>query len=374
MGRVLSYTATSGDKGERLDLLCAARSLYPSRSVAARSIDQGQVFVNGTKAVKRQNVSPGDIIVYEEAERPVAPGLFGQAIDLDIRFEDGHLLVLSKQAGLVCHPSVDHGEGTLVHALINHCGKENLCNVQGADDRLGIVHRLDQDTTGLMLVAKTDEAGSALMKAIRDRKVDRRYLVLVQGNIAYDTGMVDAPIARSATDRRRMAVRDTESARDSMTTFTVLERFEAGPKDDGFTLIEAKLLTGRTHQIRVHAHYIKHPCVGDPVYGGGTVPMQLGLTRQFLHSYLLEFAHPVTGERLRLFDVLPADLQAALDGIANRSQGRTEAGKAAFDELAGGAAASPADPAGARAGAEASAGEEAGGATPPENEGAWATP
>ena len=133
-------------------------------------------------------------------------------IDLDIRYEDEHLIVLSKQAGLVCHPSVDHDDGTLVNALIYHCGADNLCNVQGQDDRLGIVHRLDRDTTGLMLAAKDDVTGSALMADIRDRAVDRRYLALVQGVIAHDTGMIDAPIARSASERTRMAVRDAPSA------------------------------------------------------------------------------------------------------------------------------------------------------------------
>ncbi|MCL1796906.1 MAG: RluA family pseudouridine synthase [Eggerthellaceae bacterium] len=333
MARILSYTATHQDEGLRLDVLLAERGFYPSRSAAARFIDEERVFVNGNKVAKRYLVCAGDSIVYEEKETLLAPTLVGEPIALDIRFEDEHLLVLSKQAGLVCHPSADHIQGTLVHALINHCGKENLCNVQGEDERLGIVHRLDQDTTGLMLAAKTNQAGLGLMEGIRERTVDRHYLALVQGNIAHDTGMVDAPIARSATDRTRMAIRDTESARDSVTTFTVLERFEASLKDDGFTLIECKLYTGRTHQIRVHMHYIKHPCVGDPVYGGGTPPMQLGLARQFLHSYLLDFEHPTTGERMTFLDALPADLQAVLDGLANRSRGRTEAGAALFERF-----------------------------------------
>ena len=238
MSRMLSYVAASDDAGQRLDALLAARGLYPSRSAAARAVDDGLVFVNGAEVAKKHPVAPGDTIVYQ-VEEPVEPGpLRGQPIDLDIRFEDEDLIVLSKQVGLVCHPSVDHDDGTLVNALIYHCGAENLCNVQGEDDRLGIVHRLDRDTSGLMLAAKNDETGYALMSDIRDRAVDRRYLALVHGVIAHDTGMIDAPIARAEKERTRMAVRDTPSAREAITTFRVLERFEHGTRDDGYTLID----------------------------------------------------------------------------------------------------------------------------------------
>lgn len=327
MSHTLSYTANADDEGMRLDVLAASRGLYESRSIAARYIDEAKVFVNGESTSKKRLIAQGDFIVYEKHEGPVKTKLVGQAIDLDIRFEDEYLLVISKQAGLVCHPSVDHLDGTLVNALIHHCGIENLCSVQGEEDRLGIVHRLDMDTTGLMLAAKTDEVGLALMEAIRDRAVDRRYLALVHGNIAHDSGMIDAPITRSPNERTRMTVRDSESARDSLTTFTVLERFEAGPKDDGFTLLECKLMTGRTHQIRVHMQYIKHPCVGDPVYGRGNQAAQLGLERQFLHSYRLEFTHPITHASMQFSDHLAKDLQDALDQIADRSLGRTAAGQ-----------------------------------------------
>lgn len=334
MARTLSYVTQTEDRGKRLDALAAERALYPSRSVATRFIEEGRVFVNGATVTKKYLVSPGDIIVYEEQESATKTKLTGQNIPLDICYEDEHLLVFSKQAGLVCHPSPDHHDGTLVNALIYHCGIGNLCNVQGEeDDRLGIVHRLDMDTTGLMLAAKTNEAGLALMEAIQERKIDRRYLALAQGNIAHDTGMIDAPIARAANERMKMTVRDCESARDAVTTFKVLERFDAGIKDDGFTLIECKLSTGRTHQIRVHLQYIKHPCVGDPLYGGGNVSSQLGLDRQFLHSYRLEFEHPITGEHLCFANNLPADLQKVLAGIQDRSPGRTQAGHELLDDL-----------------------------------------
>lgn len=330
MARMLSYSATALDAGERLDSLLAARACFASRSAAARAIESGDVFVNGANVVKKYAVAAGDVIVYQEEEEVEAGPVTGQPIDLDIRFEDDDLIVLSKQIGLVCHPSVDHADGTLVNALIYHCGTDHLCNVQGEDDRLGIVHRLDRDTSGLMLAAKTDAAGYALMEDIRDRAVDRHYLALVHGVIAPDTGMIDAPIARSANERTRMAVRDVPSARDAVTTFRVLERFEPRQHDDGYTLIDCKLFTGRTHQIRVHMQYAKHPLVGDPVYtanGPKDARAQLGLKRQFLHSFRIRFIHPETSEELEFADNLPRDLDEALRSLGDRSRGMTDAGR-----------------------------------------------
>ena len=337
MARMLSYSATALDAGERLDSLLAVRSCFASRSAAARAIESGNVFVNGTNVAKKYAVAAGDMIVYQEEEEVEAGPVTGQPIDLDIRFEDDDLIVLSKQIGLVCHPSVDHADGTLVNALIYHCGVDHLCNVQGEDDRLGIVHRLDRDTSGLMLAAKTDAAGYALMEDIRDRAVDRHYLALVHGVIAPDTGMIDAPIARSANERTRMAVRDVPSARDAVTTFRVLERFEPRQHDDGYTLIDCKLFTGRTHQIRVHMQYAKHPLVGDPVYtanGPKDARAQLGLKRQFLHSFKIRFTHPETSEELKFADNLPRDLAEVLTGLADRSRGLTDAGREVADLLA----------------------------------------
>ena len=330
MTRLLSHTVRADDAGQRLDALLAARGLYPSRSAAARAVEEGAVCVNGATVTKRRAVSAGDTIVYEAPDEPARGPVAGQPIDLDVRFEDEHLIVLSKQAGLVCHPSADHCDGTLVNALVHRCGADHLCNVQGEDDRLGIVHRLDRDTTGLMLAAKDDATGYALMADIRDRAVDRRYLALVHGVVAHDTGMVDAPIARSAHDRTRMAVRDAPSAREAVTTFRVLERFEHGARDDGYTLVDCKLFTGRTHQIRVHMQYARHPLVGDPVYVAHAPKdpsASLGLKRQFLHSFRLSFMHPLTGEELDFKDALPCDLAQVLEGLAPRSLGRTEAGE-----------------------------------------------
>lgn len=303
--------------GMRLDAFMAAEGLYPTRSAAAKCLSDGCAALNGKIARKSATVQAGDVLEYETYEDPHAPVLEAVSIPLDIRYEDDYLMVISKQAGLVCHPADGYFGDTLVNALIAHCGKEHLCDVQGEQDRLGIVHRLDKDTSGLMLCAKTNEVGLALMEDIRTRDVDRHYLALVHGWIPLETGLVDAPIARGERNRLRMQVSDRDNARSSITTFEVKRRFSPGKNDDGFTLIDCKLYTGRTHQIRVHMEYIKHPCVGDPTYGWSKRD-NLGLERQFLHSYRLNFTHPVTGERMSFEDTLPADLQAVLDELDAR--------------------------------------------------------
>ena len=329
MGAQRLYMTTTADEGMRLDALLGQRGVYASRSAAAKAIGEGRVLVAGKPASKKQAVAAGQAIVYEVDEEAVPTQLTGEDIPLDVRFEDDDLLVISKQVGLVCHPSDDHLDGTLVNALIHHCGAEHLCNVQGELDRLGIVHRLDMDTTGLMLAAKTDAAGEALMKAIQDRVVDRHYLALVHGVIAPDTGMIDAPIARHAKDRTRMAIRDCDSAREAITTFRVLERFEAGPRDNGYSLIDCKLFTGRTHQIRVHLEYTGHPLVGDPLYVANRPKAEtanLGARRQFLHSFRLRFDHPTTLESLEFADNLPRDLADILAALSPRTTETTDAG------------------------------------------------
>ena len=317
-------------EGMRLDAYMASQGLYPTRSAAAKCIADGYCALNGKLPRKSASVCAGDVLEYETYEDPHAPELVAADIPLDIRYEDDYLLVISKQAGLVCHPAEGHYGDTLVNALIAHCGKENLCDVQGEQDRLGIVHRLDRDTSGLMLCAKTNEVGLALMEDIRLKDVDRHYLALVQGWIPLDTGIVDAPIARGGRDRLRMEVSDREDARPSITTFTVKRRFEPGKNDDGFTLIDCKLFTGRTHQIRVHMQYAKHPLVGDPVYtanGPKDARAQLGLKRQFLHSFRIRFTHPETSEELEFADNLPRDLDEALRSLDDRSRGMTDAGR-----------------------------------------------
>ncbi|WP_283171337.1 RluA family pseudouridine synthase [Curtanaerobium respiraculi] len=332
MARSLLVAVPEDAAGMRLDAFLAAQGCYESRSQAAKRIDAGAVFVNGAAAAKKYAVRAGDTIVYEEAEAVEHVPLAGDDIPLDIRYEDRWMLVLSKPAGLCVHPAPNHYGSTLVNALVFRYGRDNLAHVQG-DDRPGIVHRLDMDTSGLMMCAKDDDCGNALQELIRVHDVDRRYLTLVHGRVAYDTGMIDEPIARADYDRLRMAISYKPTARNALTTFTALERFDAGPKDQGYTLLECRLYTGRTHQIRVHMEHIGHCCVGDSLYSWGQPAAQMGLQRQFLHSYYLRVTHPMTGEDIELWDGFPHDLQGVLDQLASRSQGRTEAGERILSRL-----------------------------------------
>ena len=201
------------------------------------------------------------------------------------------------------------------------------------EDRPGIVHRLDMDTSGLMLAAKDDGTQQALQDLIRLRTLDRRYITLVHGYIAADEGTITTGIQRSKRDRLRMTVTDNPQAREAITTFRVLDRFEAQRFDDGFTLVECHLYTGRTHQIRVHMRHIHHSCVGDQAYGRGDDRFNHGLRRQFLHSWRISFDHPVTGEHIECRDKLPADLLGILEGLSPFSMGRTEAGDAICPQL-----------------------------------------
>ena len=329
MNRQFRATVPESFEGARLDAFLGASSAFESRSAAVKSIEAGDVCVNGAVVTSKKHVlREGDAVeatVVEEEERLTAI-LEPEKIPLDIRYEDEHIIVLSKQRGLVCHPSPGHPSHTLSNALVAHCGADNLGLLQGTD-RPGIVHRLDMDTTGLMLAAKDDACQGALQEAIRLKSVDRRYVTLVHGYIAPETGIVDAPIARCASDRLKMTVSDDIDARQSVTTFVVLERFEAGRRDEGYTLLECKLFTGRTHQIRVHMSYIGHPVVGDPLYGRGSLAFYRGLDRQFLHSWSLKFTHPATGEELSFVDAPPWDLTEVLDGLESRSMGRSARGE-----------------------------------------------
>ena len=337
--RVVNLLVGPEGDGARLDAFLASGDGMPSRSACARLVEQGLVTINETPATsKSERVLLGDRIraTVEEPE-PLVPegGLAPNPyIPLDIRYEDDHLIVLSKQPGLVCHPSPGHVDDTLANALVAHCGLAHLGMLQG-EDRPGIVHRLDMDTSGLMLAAKDDETQKALQDLIRLRTLDRRYVTLVWGYVAADSGTIDTGIARSTRDRIRMAVSDDPGAREAITTFRVLERFEARRRDEGYTLLECHLYTGRTHQIRVHMRHINHQVIGDQLYGRGDVAQNLGLTRQFLHSWSVAFSHPVSGETIELRDTLPPDLRSVLESLENRSMGRTEAGEGIVPALLG---------------------------------------
>ena len=333
--RIVNLLVGPESDGMRLDAFLAAAPGMPSRTACARLVEDGAVTINETAATsKSEKVLLGDRVraLVEEAETvsgPLAPNPY---IPLDIRFEDDHLIVLSKQAGLVCHPSPGHVDDTLANALVAHCGYAHLGMLQG-EERPGIVHRLDMDTTGLMVAAKDDATQKALQDLIRLRVLDRRYVALVHGYVAHDEGTIETGIARSTRDRIRMAVSDAPGAREAITTFRVLERFEAGRRDDGYTLVECHLYTGRTHQIRVHMRHVGHQLVGDPLYGRGDERQNLGLSRQFLHSWHIRFDHPATGETIELADRLPEDLLDVLESLKESSMGRTAAGERICPEL-----------------------------------------
>jgi 23S rRNA pseudouridine1911/1915/1917 synthase len=295
----------------RLDAWLALRLPELSRSRAAALIEAGRVLVDGKPARKSHRPEAGQVVEVEIP--PAEPSeVRAEALPLAIIYEDSDLVVLDKPAGIVVHPAPGHASGTLVNALLFHVG--DLSGIGGVR-RPGIVHRLDKDTSGLMLVAKNDAAHRRLSVALKAREIRRRYLAAAWGHLREDDVLVEAPIGRAAGDRKRMAV--TPGGRQARTRLHRLERWKAAD------LVRAELDTGRTHQIRVHLAWIGHPVVGDVVYGrgrehgmgGSSASWMRGLAqrvpRQFLHAAELELAHPRTGERLLFESPLPADLAAA---------------------------------------------------------------
>jgi len=279
----------------RLDRAVAARPEIGSRGLAERLIADGAVLVDGARRAKSHRVESGEEVSVELPPAAAPPA--AEEMELRVVWEDEHVLVVDKPAGVVVHPGIGHETGTLVHGLLA------LDPAGGDEERPGIVHRLDRDTSGLLVVARSEEAHTRLQESIRRRLVDRIYLALVQGAPRSRTGRIEAPIGRDRTDRMRHSL-DTATPRDAVTRFAVVELL--GPR----TLLEVTLETGRTHQIRVHLEAIDLPVCGDPVYG---VAGDLGLERQFLHAARLAFDHPYGGERVDVNSPLPADLAAALD-------------------------------------------------------------
>ena len=292
--------------GRRLDEVVAELA-GTSRAQAARWATDGLVGVDGRPRPKSHRLHGGERLAWARPPDPPAGGPVAEDRPLAVRYEDDHLLVVAKPAGLVVHPGPGHATGTLVNALLGRPGI-SLSGGGGAADRPGIVHRLDKDTSGLLLVAKDDPTQLALARDLAAHRVERRYLALVQGRLPAGTGTVDAPIARHPRDRKRMAVVD--GGRRAVTHWKVLETFPA------VQLIEATLETGRTHQVRVHLASLRHPLAGDRTYGADpTLATRLGLTRPFLHAWQLAFTHPAGGRRVELTEPLPADLQGVLDRL-----------------------------------------------------------
>ena len=288
--------------GERLDACLARMADGVTRSAAARAIAEGRVLVNGRAAGKSLKLSGGEQIEFTP-EEPAPISAAPQDIPLDVAYEDGDVIVVNKPSGLVVHPAPGHPDGTLVNALLHHCGS-SLSGVGGAL-RPGIVHRIDRDTSGLIIAAKNDMAHQSLAAQLADHTLARTYECIVTGNLREDSGTVDAPIARDSRDRKRMAV--VSGGRRAVTHWEVIARYP------GYTHIRCQLETGRTHQIRVHMAYLGHPILGDTVYGAKKpVP---GLTGQCLHAVALRFLHPRTGEAVSLSCPLPEEFTAMLRRI-----------------------------------------------------------
>ena len=281
-----------------------------SRSYVQRLITGGRLTRGDESLRARDTVAPGDRLRLE-VPPPAPPDLEPDAgIGLDVVYEDTDLLIVDKPAGLVVHPSAGHDSGTLVHGLLAHAGQ--LGGIAGVR-RPGIVHRLDRDTSGLLMVARHDAAQASLMAQLKARRVKKTYLALVHGAVAAAVGRIEAPIGRDPKHRTRMAV--VPDGRPSVTGYRVRERFA------GWTLVELDLVTGRTHQIRVHLEAIGHPVAGDPVYGTGTSRRGPdGLGRLFLHAWRLELASPSDGHLIRATAPLPHELEAVLEAL------RTDAG------------------------------------------------
>ena len=299
-------TAATEHAGVRLDAFLSADGAL-TRSQAARLIAEGRVRVNGKPAAKSARLSGGETVTVDVPQlRETA--LPPQDIPLDVVYEDDDVIVVNKPTGLVAHPAPGHPDGTLVNALLHHCG-DSLSGI-GGEKRPGIVHRIDRDTSGLIIAAKNDAAHLALSAQLKDHSLSRTYECLVTGNMKQDSGTVDAPIGRSSADRKKMAVVPT--GRRAVTHWEVVARYP------GVTHLRCRLETGRTHQIRVHMAYIGHPILGDTVYGAKKpVP---GLTGQCLHATGLRFIHPRTGEPVELHCPLPPEFTAMLQKLQNKSQ------------------------------------------------------
>lgn len=296
---------TAEESGERVDALLARHLEGFSRSAVQRLIEGGAVLLGG-KAVKKNTLSAaGDrffVTLPELADIPLVP----QDIPLDVVYEDGDVIVVNKPRGLVVHPAPGHPDGTLVNALLYHCG-DTLSGI-GGEKRPGIVHRIDKDTSGLIIAAKNDTAHLALSAQLSDHSLCREYEAVVRGRLREDSGTIDAPIGRHPTDRKRMAVTQ-KASRNAVTHWEVIARY------GGYTHVRCRLETGRTHQIRVHMAYIGHPLLGDFTYGAPSPDK--GLEGQCLHARRLRFVHPTSGELVELETPLPDYFQEVLKRLGN---------------------------------------------------------
>ncbi len=289
----MTHNIPAEDAGVRLDVFLAQKLPELTRSAIQLLLEEGQVTVNGKPVKKNKKTAPGEVytvVVPEVREIELAP----QDIPLDVVYEDGDVIVVNKPRGMVVHPAPGHEDATLVNALLHHCG-DSLSGING-EKRPGIVHRIDKDTSGLLIVAKNDAAHHFLADEIKVHNVSRVYEAVVYGRLGPDSGTVDAPIGRCPEDRLRMAVTE-QNSRPAVTHWEVIQRYQ------GYTHIRCRLETGRTHQIRVHMAHIGHPILGDLTYG--RKKPDKGLSGQCLHARELRFTHPRTGETVHLITALP---------------------------------------------------------------------
>lgn len=313
------FEADSGDVGERIDKFIVEKTSL-SRSLIAKLLDNGAVTVHGKVVAKNYKLRPGDSVevVFPEPEADVA---LPEDIPLDVIYEDSDIIVINKPKGMIVHPATGIYTGTLVNALLYHC-KDSLSGIGGVI-RPGIVHRIDKDTSGLLVVAKNDEAHLNLSEQLKTHTVSRVYHAIAVGNIKDDAGTVNKPIGRHPTDRKRMAVvlDLSRTAREAITHYEVIERF-ATPTGR-FTYVKCKLETGRTHQIRVHMSSIGHPLLGDAVYGGQGTKFEATsgsiISGQCLHAKELELIHPRTHELMRFESDLPEDFAKVIDKLGKVS-------------------------------------------------------
>ena len=292
---------TAEESGERIDALLARMVPELTRSAAQRLIEEGRVTFSGAPVKKNRRTECGEAYTVELPE-PELPEPEPQNIPLDIVYEDSDVIVVNKPRGMVVHPAPGHPDGTLVNALLWHCG-DSLSGV-GGERRPGIVHRIDKDTSGLIIAAKNDFSHLALSAQLSDRSLSRIYEAVARGEFREDSGTVNAPIGRHPVDRKRMAVTERNS-RPAVTHWEVIARYE------GYTHIRCRLETGRTHQIRVHMAHIGHPLLGDELYSRAKKP-EKGLTGQCLHARTIEFTHPRTLERMSFTTELPEYFRAVL--------------------------------------------------------------
>ncbi len=298
-----SYAVQEEQIGQRLDRFLTSILTHLSRTNIQQLISDGAVLVGKKISKPGYTLRHGDQVTILRSTPAISPiSATPQSFPLDILYEDEDLLVINKDAGMVVHPAPGHTNDTLVNALLARYPE--LQNV-GEDGRPGIVHRLDKDTSGLIIIARNSRTLTALMELMQRHEVVKRYLALVEGDVVHDQGSIDAPIGRDIRNRQQMSITKRDS-REAITHFQVLQRFTR------HTLLLLQLETGRTHQIRVHLKAIGHPVVGDPVYGSGNAPRGFTLHRQFLHAYQLQFHHPMTGCLIEIEAPLPKDLQSVL--------------------------------------------------------------